>query len=128
MNLPTPTIKGYYEIGLTYINHRIKVRVFNGESFDDLLSRMFFILSMKRDKRLYALKEASNKLICNIDQLVQETFYQLVIVDTEKDKPLVAPFQTQATENELEEPGSTRSKKGTSEARNRTYHGFSLTQ
>lgn len=129
MNLPPGAMKGYYEIGLTYINHRMKVRVFNGETFNDLLCRLFYILSMKRDNRLYALKEASNnKLICNIDELMGEVFYQLVIVDTEKDMPLVSQYQSQADAEELEEPGSTRSKKGTSQSRNRQFHGFTLKQ
>lgn len=129
MNLPNNTIKGYYEIGLTYINHRIKARVFNGESFNDLLSRLFYILSIEREDKLFALKEPSDsKLICNIDDLNPETFYQLVIVDTEEDQDKVSPFQGKTITDHMEEPGSTRSKKGTSESRNRTYYGFSINQ
>jgi len=96
MNLTSGPIKGYYEIGLTYINHRIKIRVFNGEIFNDLLTRIFFILGLDRENRLYALKQEDNsQLICDNDELIPETFYQLVVVDKEKDKPLVSPFQSE---------------------------------
>lgn len=122
-------IKGYYEIGLTYINHRIKVRVFNGESFNDLLHRLFYILSVEREDKLFALKEfKNNRLICNNDDLQPETFYQLITVDTDDEMDKVRPFQNKPPENVAEEPGSTRSKKGTSESRNRTYYGFSINQ
>ena len=120
--------KGYYEIGLTYINHRIKVRVFNGETFNSLLHRLFFILSIEREDHLFALKKAeSNKLIWNNDELAPEDFYQLVVVDDDRQEE-VSQFQSPAAEDQIEEPSSVRSKKGTSEWRNRTYHGFSINQ
>jgi len=40
----------------------------------------------------------------------------------------VAKFQSKVQPDIPEEPGSTRSKKGTSESRNRTYYGFAINQ
>jgi hypothetical protein len=129
MNAVTGAVKGYYEIGLTYINHRIKVRVFNGESFNEFLTRLFYILSIQREDRLFALKQdGGDKLICNNDEFIPEQFYQLIIVDTDEDQDKVSSFQGGPVPELVEEPGSTRSKKGTSESRNRSYHGFSISQ
>ena len=58
MSMQNNRHKGYYEIGLTYINHRIKVRVFNGETFNSLLHRLFFILSIEREDHLFCIKES----------------------------------------------------------------------
>jgi len=52
----------------------------------------------------------------------------LVVVDKEKDKLKVSPFQSETEKEQVEEPGSTRSKKGTSESRNKTYYGFPINQ
>lgn len=122
-------IKGYYEIGITYINQRIKARVFNGESFNDLLIRLFYILGIKREEKLFAFKslETSN-LICNNDELTPEHFYQLIIVDEEDHQDHVSKFQNKHQAEVPEEPGSTRSRKGLSESRNKTYNGFHLSQ
>lgn len=112
MSLAKNTMKSYYEIGLTYINHRIKARVFNGESFNDLLSRLFYILSIEREDKLFALRgPTTDKLICNNDELVPETFYQLIVVDEDDQKKLVEPFQGKVITDHMEEPSSTRSKK-----------------
>ena len=83
---------------------------------------------MKEKIIFFALKKAeSNKLIWNNDELTPEDFYQLVVVDDDRQEE-VTQFQSPATEDQVEEPGSVRSKKGTSEWRNRTYHGFSINQ
>lgn len=129
MSRPSNAMKGYYEIGITYINHRIKARVFNSETFNDLLHRLFYILSIEREGKLFAFKHSDDsKLICNNDELQPESFYQLIAVDKDEEREQVAPFQSEQATNVIEEPGSTRSKKGTSESRNRTYYGFSISQ
>jgi hypothetical protein len=134
MNIQTP-VKGYYEIGITYINHRIKVRVFKGEKFADLLDRLYYILNVEREDKFFVLKQpSSDKLIYNNEELRPEEFYQLVVVDDGHGKPKelqddeerIAKSKNDALT--IDEPGSSRSKKGTSDLRNRQYNGFSLNQ
>jgi uncharacterized Zn-finger protein len=103
--------------------------VFNGESFNELLNRLFYIFSWQKETNLFALQMHNNDKLCyNVEELNPEAFYQLIIVDNEEDKNLVAPFQGDNAADQNDDPGSTRSKKGTSGARNRSYHGFSISQ
>lgn len=118
MNIAAGAVKGYYEIGLTYINHRVKVRVFNKETFSDLVDRLLCILSIDKEDRFIALKqENSEKLIYNNDELVPEDFYQLVFVDNGINKPKELIAEEEKIEKsksepfKSEEPGNARAKK-----------------
>jgi hypothetical protein len=103
--------------------------VFNGESFNELLARLFYILGIKKEGKLFAIRAPGNdKLICDNDEISPETYYQLIVVDLDEDMDRVAKFQGNPIPEPTEEPGSTRSRKGTSESRNRTYNGFHLNQ